>query len=159
MCNKCITCNCFSIIIKPYQKPYQQSIFNENKNKILSQIYIKNWISLYAGGADELWFRALTRFELVFTELEDALDNVEELEAFDIPGIRIKHHISEDLDGYYGKDRKTDSAAGKTYVKKWLNLTTVTSRKWNRRELETCTEADMHKNVHNAMLRSIPKKK
>jgi len=84
-------------------------------NNFISNLRL-NSISLYAGGADELWFRALTRFELVFSELEDALDNVEDLEAFDIPGIRIKHHISEDLDNYYGKDRKTDSAAGKMWI-------------------------------------------
>ena len=68
-------------------------------------------LSLYAGGAEELWFRSLIRWELVFGELEDALDHVGELESFDIPGIRIRHAITEDLDGFYGKDRKTHSPA------------------------------------------------
>ena len=71
-------------------------------------------ISLYAGGATELWFQALARFEIVFNELEDALDNEKELEIFDMPGLRIKEKIKRDLDGFYGKDRTLNSPAIKT---------------------------------------------
>ena len=62
--------------------------------------------SLYTGGAAELWFEAMTRYEIVFTELEDALENVPELQSFDIPGIRLKHVIKSDLDQFLGADRK-----------------------------------------------------
>lgn len=68
-------------------------------------------ISLYAGGAAELWFQALSRFEIVFAELEDALEHVTLLQSFDIPGIRIAHVIKSDLDEFYGVDRKLNSPA------------------------------------------------
>jgi len=63
-------------------------------------------LSLYTGGAAEPWFEAMTRFEIIFTELEDALENVPELQSFDIPGIRLKHVIKSDLDQFLGADRK-----------------------------------------------------
>jgi len=74
-------------------------------------------LSLYTGGATELWYQALSRFEFVFAELEDALESCGELEDFDIPGIRISEIMKNDLDQFYGKDRdRSHSSAIKTWI-------------------------------------------
>merc|ERR1712168_1440183 len=72
--------------------------------------------TLYVGGSQDLWFQALARFELVFNELEDCLDCQKKLSAWDIPGMRVSQYIKEDLDAYYGKERKFNSAAVNTWI-------------------------------------------
>ena len=57
----------------------------------------------------------MSRYELVFTELEDCLDNEKSLFGFDIPGMRVSKNIKEDLDLYYGKARKLNSPAVDRY--------------------------------------------
>ena len=73
--------------------------------------------TLYFGGSQDLWFQALARFELVFAELEDCLDCQKKLADWDIPGMRVSQYIKEDLDEYYGPERKFRSAA----VDKWIS--------------------------------------
>ena len=72
--------------------------------------------TLYFGGSQDLWYQALARFELVFNELEDCLDCQKKLSAWDIPGMRVSQYIKEDLDAYYGKERKFSSAAVNTWI-------------------------------------------
>merc|ERR1712212_1384017 len=72
--------------------------------------------TLYFGGSQDLWFQALARFELIFNELEDCLDCQKKLKDFDIPGMRVSHLIKEDLDEYYGVERKFNSAAVNTWM-------------------------------------------
>jgi len=66
--------------------------------------------TLYVGGSQDLWFQALARFELVFNELEDCLDCQKKIQDFDVPGMRVSQYIKEDLDEYYGEDRKPCSS-------------------------------------------------
>jgi len=73
--------------------------------------------TLYVGGSQDLWFQALARFELVFNELEDCLDCQKKIQDFDVPGMRVSQYIKEDLDEYYGDDRKPCSSHA---VNKWM---------------------------------------
>ena len=68
-------------------------------------------------------YQALSRFEFVFAELEDALETCAELEEFDIPGIRISEIMKNDLDRFYGKDReRSHTSAIKTLDDQPCNL-------------------------------------